>query len=587
MSNDRELIARFEAADTEELARLLVQLSAEEERTLQAYLGPENYRRMRSFALHHPIVSGRRGPGGLLPSKGNVVVLHGIMGGELTSYDRGGVAAPVWLQLWRLVTGGFGWLRLDADGLKEADLTRDVRATGILKRYYGQVLLALAQNWTVRAFWFDWRKDIRASAAALEAQISGWFGESAPVHFIAHSMGGLVARALMLKYPERWRTLADPDGSLRRGGRLIMLGTPNFGSFAIPQVLTGANDVLQKLALFDVRHTGRDLTAIAHTFAGAYQMLPAPARVRALGKAYLEKLYDAKTYGAQEVSQRHLDAAREFHALIEPAVDPKRMLYIAGCNQRTADDIPGLDAQLSDPQAAQKTNTIYGFTPDGDGTVPHSLGLFKEPRVPAYYVEEEHGNLPRHSRLVEALDALLEHGQTDLLPTVKPSLSARRGEEGPILGCDPAKLPPELELAAHRMAARLHGATARGSVPSEDAPVGPGERMAEEVIARAFLGLSASVAPGPSEMVSATEPVELAVGLFVAAWMKSAPHWIGVRGCHRPTRWPSVTTSVSGRNTPKVIWMWPSAPTCSAAASRNRPSCSSPTTSSAARCVVS
>jgi pimeloyl-ACP methyl ester carboxylesterase len=552
MSNDRELIARFEAADAEELARLLVRLSAEEERTLQAYLGPENYRRMRSFALRHPAVAGRRGPGGGLPSKGNVIVLHGIMGGELTAYDRAGAAAPVWLQLWRLVTGGFGWLRLDGDGLKEADPTRDVRASGILKRYYGQLLLALAQNWTVRAFWFDWRKDIRASAAALEAQISGWFGEGAPVHLIAHSMGGLVARALMRAYPERWQGLADPDGSLRRGGRLIMLGTPNFGSFAISQVLTGANDSLRRLALFDVSHSGRDLTAIAQSFAGVYQMLPAPAKVQALGKPHLEKLYDAKTYGAQEVSRRHLEAAREFHAWIEPAVDAKRMLYVAGYNQRTADDIPDLNGQLSDPEADRKTQTIYSFTPDGDGTVPHSLGLLAEQGVRTYYVEEEHGTLPRHPRLIQALDSLLERGETDLLPSAKPASPARGlvvqevGAPARGWGHDPTQAPPELERAATRMAGRLRGAAVRGGVPTPDAPVGSDERAAEELIGRAFLGLAESDVPAAFATLPPPEPVELAVGLFVGGldevssglgWGEGVPtpdalavgHYIGVR----------------------------------------------------------
>jgi hypothetical protein len=214
----------------------------------------------------------------------------------------------------------------------------------------------------------------------------------------------------MRAYPERWRSLADADDSLRRGGRLLMLGTPNFGSFAIPQVLTGTNDSLRKLALFDVSHSGHDLTAIAQTFVGAYQMLPAPTKVRALGKPHLEKLYDTKTYGAQEVSRRHLEAAREFHAWIEPAVDAKRMLYVAGYNQRTADDIPGLDGRLSDPEVDRHTQTIYSFTPDGHGTVPHCLGLLEDRGVATYYVEEEHGNLPRHPRLVQALDDLLEQG---------------------------------------------------------------------------------------------------------------------------------------------------------------------------------
>ena len=53
-----------------------------------------------------------------------------------------------------------------------------------------------------------------------------------------------------------------------------MLGTPNHGSFTIPQLLLGLNDTLNKLALVDLRHNVQDLLNIVKTFVGSYQMLP-------------------------------------------------------------------------------------------------------------------------------------------------------------------------------------------------------------------------------------------------------------------------------------------------------------------------
>ena len=52
---------------------------------------------------------------------------------------------------------------------------------------------------------------------------------------LAHSMGGVLARTMQLERPEG---LAADDGAPRRA-RLLMLGTPNGGSWAPMQVLSG------------------------------------------------------------------------------------------------------------------------------------------------------------------------------------------------------------------------------------------------------------------------------------------------------------------------------------------------------------
>ena len=42
-----------------------------------------------------------------------------------------------------------------------------IEATGILKRYYGELLLSLMQRWNAHAFWYDWRLDINSIADEL------------------------------------------------------------------------------------------------------------------------------------------------------------------------------------------------------------------------------------------------------------------------------------------------------------------------------------------------------------------------------------------------------------------------------------
>jgi Lysophospholipase len=280
-----------------------------------------------------------------------------------------------------------------------------------MKRYYGQMLLSLSESWNVRAFWFDWRKDLKLAAAELEAQIRGWFDDNVPVHILAHSMGGLVARTFIKNYPERWKTMWDEKGKGGAGGRLIMFGTPNHGSFASPQVITGLEGMVKKLALADLRHSQRELLTIINSFVGTYQMLPSPFLMKSM-----EPLYKSETYGDLNVLQHHLDNARNHHKLLEDVVDAERMIYIAGYNQPTFSNI--LDWKKLDKIDG------YDVTMKGDGRVPHELGLLKTPggkEIKTFYIEEQHADLVLNDKVLASLDELLETGSTKGLSDMLPS----------------------------------------------------------------------------------------------------------------------------------------------------------------------
>src|SRR6266542_1036800 len=306
--DERAFIERVEAADADELAEILRRPSPEEDRALRAYLGETRYQRQRDLTLRRSIRrSATREPAG------NVVVIHGIMGSELSSFTRTGAAEQIWVKVFRIVAGTLDRLQLADDGLKELDESFDVRPTGILKRHYGELLLSLATTWRVRAFWFDWRKSLDAAAAELETKIRGWFEEGEPSHVVAHSMGGLVARTLIVNHPDRWKAMRGSDGS---GGRLVMLGTPNHGSFVIPQVIAGIESMVKKITLLDLRHSTRELQRVFNSFPGLYQMLPSPLVQNGRWAA----LYDRDTYGTVAVSRRHLEAASEHHKLLSHVV---------------------------------------------------------------------------------------------------------------------------------------------------------------------------------------------------------------------------------------------------------------------------
>jgi len=169
--NERIFLAQLEAANPAELAQLLRRPTVEEQRVLEVYFGPARLERLRSLALS---TTARRAA-----TRGNVAVLHGIMGGELTVFPPQKSSQRVWLNFPRIAIGAVGWLRMTA----EAQSQFDVRPTVILKKWYGEQLLGLAaEGWNVQSFYYDWRRDLAEIADALRQQIDAWFGPDAAVN---------------------------------------------------------------------------------------------------------------------------------------------------------------------------------------------------------------------------------------------------------------------------------------------------------------------------------------------------------------------------------------------------------------------
>jgi hypothetical protein len=264
MFDERAFIARVESVGPEELANMLMRPSIEEEKALRAHLGDQRYQRMHSMALKRNISRslGR-------DKKGNVIVIHGIMGAELTVSSIGGGSGDLtWVNAFRILRGWLDRLRLNDDGRSEFNPKYQVRASGIMKRYYGELILSLAENWNVQPFWFDWRKDLNLAADELNVKINDRFGNE-PVHIVAHSMGGLVARTFIQKYERSWESMKKGTSGFSSDGRLVMLGTPNHGSFAIPQVITGLEHIVRKLSLLDFHHKTNELLQVFNSFVGS------------------------------------------------------------------------------------------------------------------------------------------------------------------------------------------------------------------------------------------------------------------------------------------------------------------------------
>ncbi|HEX2064018.1 MAG TPA: CHAT domain-containing protein [Acidimicrobiales bacterium] len=325
--------------------------------------------------------------------RGTVVVLHGIMGSNLFAVADGD-ADRIWVSPVRLANGEFR--RLALPGGSEL-----IEPRGLYRGYLALVLW-LDRHWKVVPFAFDWRSSLADSAAKLATTLDD-IGPG-PAHLVAHSMGGLVARTMIQFRPDVWARIDDPDEH-RRGGRLVMLGTPNHGSFAIPLAFTGKERMVKALALADLRNRLEDVQQVLAGFPGSYEMLPSTA-VDPDGDHVA--LFDAETWGAAPIRPELLAAAGEAQAALAGAVDPLRMVYVAGSGHDTPHRV-----QINGPGDFK-----YARTRNGDGRVTHERGRLEG--VATFYSSANHGDLITDAGVLAVIDDLLLTGATAGLPAVPP-----------------------------------------------------------------------------------------------------------------------------------------------------------------------
>src|SRR6185437_8036323 len=367
---------------------------AASDQTLRDHFGPAKLERLQRLAERVRSVRQKREP-----LRGNIIFIPGIMGSELTVTEDGDDDV-VWISFLKLIWGGINKLRLANDGAQEADSKLRVQPSGLDKDSYAEAILWLKAYWNVEPFAYDWRKDLDRAAEGLKDLVQAKFKDQ-PVHLVAHSMGGLVSRNFTRLYPKVWKAMSEPKKV--QGGRLIMLGTTNYGSYAIAQAMVAKDKLVKWLAAADLRHDLEEVLDVLNGFVGSYQLLPSPAKLPASEQG----LYNVATWGRYPIVGSHLNRARKFHMDLDvPATtDPERMTYIAGCNQETLNgvtiDAPGMFK--------------FDVTLKGDGRVTHALGLL--PSVPTYYIDEIHGDLQKNEQVLEGVDEILRTGKTVALAT--------------------------------------------------------------------------------------------------------------------------------------------------------------------------
>ncbi len=308
-------------------------------------------------------------------------LLPGIMGTKL-GFARRGAQPPdaVWLDPPDLIAGR---------ALELRHRPRDrVRPLGVIDQGYLMLRLRLvAAGYDVEYFAYDWRLGIARLGAAFATRLRA---DRRPAVIVAHSLGGLVARAAM-------RRARLPPVS-----RIVMLGTPNFGSYAAVQAMRGSYAVVRRIAMLDRRHDADTLTrTVFSTFTSLYDLLP--YGLAAVGLDYHDRA-NWPVHGPGPDPAR-LAAAADLSRLLLPG--DARFAAIAGIGAPTVTAaLPG------------RREFTYTYRRDGDGTVP--LASAQLPGASLHFAPVVHGLLPRDPLVAEAVLDLLREGDTSRLASLRP-----------------------------------------------------------------------------------------------------------------------------------------------------------------------
>jgi pimeloyl-ACP methyl ester carboxylesterase len=356
--------------------------TGDEPALMEDLFGPEGYTELRDLARRAAARSVRGGE--------RVLILPGIMGSRLGTRVLGPIWNVIWLDPVSIGLGRLVDLTLAANGSPGS-----IVPLGVLSFAYMALKLRLrAAGYDADFAPFDWRRDIRDLGAELAKLIEG---TGVPTHLVAHSMGGLVARAALAHSPPNL-------------GRVVTLGTPNFGSYSPVQAFRGVHSVVSKLDFIDRFHDQSELAAIFGTFPGLIQMMPS----RQLRP---ESFFSPETWpsSGSRPSDAMLAAAAKVQGSLPMPDD--RWHLIVGVDNETV-----VNARREGAGASE--DFVYETSLNGDGTVPVDLALVQG--RPTWVTTAAHGSMPNSATVAEAVDSILATGQTGKLPTYQASLGGAR-----------------------------------------------------------------------------------------------------------------------------------------------------------------
>jgi alpha-beta hydrolase superfamily lysophospholipase len=341
--------------------------SGEHRQELIAFFGDREYGELQYLA--RGATRARSGP-----RHGRVLIIPGIMGSQL------GLQRPaplprdlLWVDPVDISAGRLRALRLDSGA--------PILAMGVVLFTYLRLRLHLvASGFDVSCVDYDWRLGVDVLGAQLAQRI-----EAEPhgaVHLVGHSMGGLVCRAAL------------SSAARRKVQQVVLLGTPNEGSYAGVQAVRGTYPVVRKLAQLDARASAEQLAdEVFNTFPSLYHLLPTARQPHRFD------LFDAARWPRQGPRPRPELLAAAMQARAQLGAVGERFSVVVGTGQPTVTDI---DLEGDD--------FVYTLTRHGDGTVPATSARLAG--ATTYYVACAHSELTRDPVVAHAVAEILRSGST-------------------------------------------------------------------------------------------------------------------------------------------------------------------------------
>ncbi|MCB2377077.1 CHAT domain-containing protein [Hymenobacter sp. BT635] len=342
--------------------------------------------------------------------RGSLVLIPDFMGSELSVNGK-----PVWLDL-QAITQGLQGLKVyhDVDKGKETDRPDplpQVTVTGPSLRLYTRAVLTLARYWDVHIFAYDWRQSMDTGANALAAFLDKQHLSAGPLRLVAHGSGGLLARRFVQLHPTRWY----PGYGAAQVNRLVLVGTPNEGTYWAVQLLSGTDKMVRWLDKLDLANSLPQVLRILNSFPATYELLP--PRHALEGAA--QEIYERGTWVPLPVRKHLLKKAQDFHKNLrdkdQPAsLDPASMVAVMGCNQATIFKLETVSPGEFRYQETMNGDGRVAFRPvSAQGGPPAAPA---EPVLPTYYIDETHGSLLANPLVLKSVDEIFRNQRTATLP---------------------------------------------------------------------------------------------------------------------------------------------------------------------------
>ena len=374
-SSPRSATARPYNLSNEAVERAL--LTGEYADLLRDYFADENYDELQQLARQAANRGTTRGGP-------RTLILPGILGSTIGRKRPGPFDDVLWFDPIDIFNGRLSALALNGG-------PSNLQPLGAVEFTYLRMKLSLVRDgYDAHYHPYDWRLSLETAARGLLERISK--EGASQINLVAHSMGGLVARAAL--------GIGQREGhpAAKKIRRVVMLGTPNFGSFAPVQVLRATYGTVRKVAALDRKHDAPWLAKhVLSTFPSLCETMPDPEKFNAVD------LYRVSTWPADGLSPRQalLDLA--------PAI---RRLYAPGSNKLFL--VVGVNMNTTVGMRVGQKEFLYEISKDGDGTVPRNLALLPDART--YYIPETHGSLPNNPLVARAVAEILDRGETRALP---------------------------------------------------------------------------------------------------------------------------------------------------------------------------